>query len=136
MKLARYFSMLVLLLTLALVPCLQVKAATNAAPVTRYMFKTTGLQLPNPFEISIIYASATPNGATAIRHHPGLLVGTILEVELTYTDHTTNKVTRYGIGQTYVEQPNSPGMAQNATGQTNFLFAAVVLPKGVPYSTP
>jgi quercetin dioxygenase-like cupin family protein len=136
MKLARIFSALVLLLTLALLPSLQLKAASNAAPVTRYMFKAAGLQLPDPFEISIIYASATPGGATAIHHHPGLLVGTILEGELTYMEHATGKITRYATGQTLVEQPNSPGMARNDTGQPNFLFATVVLPKGVPYSTP
>lgn len=136
MRFPRKILTLIMLLTLGLLPSLQLSAAPNLEPVTRYMFKTAGLQLPKPFEISIIYASATPGGATAIHHHPGLLVGTILEGELTYTDHTTSKVTKYGTGQTYVEQPNSPGMAQNDTGQPNYLFAAVVLPKGVPYSTP
>src|SRR6476620_9491033 len=132
MKLARIstISTLVMVLTLALLPCLQLRAASNPEPVTRYMFKTAGLELPSPFEISTIYASATPGGATAVHHHPGLLLGTILAGELTFVDHHTGKVTKYKTGETYIELPGVAGLARNDVTETNFVGISVLLPKG------
>lgn len=123
--------------TLILIVALAVPVAAAAddppGPTTRHQFRTAGLPVAGPAEMVTWVLDFAPGAQTPPHTHPGLLLGTQLEGENTFTSGGADKV--YKTGETLIELPGVVGVATNKGAVRNRALVSIVLPKGAPQST-
>ena len=122
-----------LILILALALPATVAADDPPAPTTRHQFRTAGLPVAGPAEMVTWVLDFAPGAATPPHTHPGLLLGTQLEGENTFTSGGVDRV--YKTGETLIELPGVVGVATNKGAVRNRALVSVVLPKGAPQAT-
>jgi len=122
-----------LILILALALPVAVAADDPPGPTTRHQFRTAGLPVAGPAEMVTWVLDFAPGAATPPHTHPGLLLGTQLEGENTFTSGGADKV--YKTGETLIELPGVVGIATNKGAVRNRALVSIVLPKGAPQST-
>ncbi len=126
-----------ILAVLAVVLALALPAAVAAedppAPTTRHQFRTQGLPVAGPAEMVTWVLDFAPGSATPPHTHPGLLLGTQVEGETTFTSGGVDRV--YKTGETLIEMPGVVGIATNKGAVRNRALVSIVLPKGAPQST-
>jgi len=123
-----------LALILALVLPVAVAAEDPPAPTTRHQFRTAGLPVAGPAEMVTWVLDFAPGSATPPHTHPGMLLGTQLEGENTFTSGGADKV--YKTGETLTELPGVVGVSANKGAVRNRALVSIVLPKGAPQGTP
>jgi len=126
---------IVAILTLILAVILPLTAAAEdpPAPTTRHQFRIQGLPVAGPAEMVTWVLDFAPGAATPPHTHPGLLLGTQLEGENTFTSGGAAKV--YKTGETLIELPGVVGVATNKGTVRNRALVSIVLPKGAPQAT-
>ena len=122
-----------ILLTLVLAP-LGAGGQAPPAPTIRHQFRIDGLPAAGPMELVKWVLDFPPGSATPPHTHPGLVLGTQLEGELTFTNDAGDKV--YRAGDTQIEQPGVVGLARNTGPGRLLAMVSMVAPKGAPLSTP
>ena len=127
------FTATAILLTLALAP-LGAGGQAPPGPTIRHQFRTAGLPAPGPMELVKTVFEYPPGSATPPHTHPGLVVGTVLEGEVTFRALGSEQV--YRVGDTIVERPNEVGVARNAGAGRARQMVSIVVPKGAMPSTP
>ena len=123
-----------LLLALTLIMPLTAAAEDPPAPTIRHQFRTAGLAPAGPMEVVKWVLDFAPGAATPPHTHPGLLLGTQIEGEMTFTSGGTDTV--YKTGDTVIEQPGVVGVATNNGAVRNRAIVSLVTPQGGPPSTP
>ena len=133
----RRLALAVTVLLLSLVLPLSV-AAQPPAPVVRHLFRTAGIAVPGPFEVAHQVLDFAPGAATPYHTHPGLVLVTVTEGEVTFRNPglTPDNKRVYKVGESFIEQPGVVGEASNAGAVRASLVASFLLPQGAPLSTP
>jgi len=121
-----------LILMLAFALPVAAAAEDPPGPTTRHQFRTAGLPVAGPAEMVTWVLDFAPGAATPPHTHPGLLLGTQLEGENTFTSGGADKV--YKTGETLTELPGVVGVATNKGAVRNRALVSIVLPKGAPQS--
>ncbi len=104
------------------------------APTTPHLFRTAATLPSAPYEVAQGILDFAPGAQTPMHTHPGLVVVTVLEGELTFA--TGGAETVYRVGESFVEAPGVAGQARNAGAVRTTVLATYLLPKGAPLSTP
>jgi len=103
-------------------------------PVIRHQFRTEGLPLAGAFDVVQQILLAPPSASTPLHTHPGLVLVTVIEGELTFRVDRTEKV--YKVGESFTEMPGHVAQAHNATAANTTTLVSYVLPDGAPLSVP
>jgi len=103
-------------------------------PVLGWQGRTDAVPPPTPYEAVQLVLDFAPGAATPLHTHPGQLLVTVLEGEVTFNVNNTDTV--YKAGQSFVELPNEVAQARNATGARTSLLTTALVPKGAPLSHP
>ena len=103
-------------------------------PTTLYLYRTAALIPAEPYEVAHAVLDFAPGAQTPLHTHPGQVVVTVLEGELTFTTGGAEKT--YQVGESFVELPEVVGQARNAGTTRTTVLATYLLPKGAPLSTP
>ena len=132
----RRVTLAVTMLLLTLVLPLSV-AAQPPAPVVRHLFRTAGIPVPGPFEVAHNVLDFAPGAITPQHTHPGLVLVTVTEGEVTFRNPGLTPDNRrvYKVGESFIEQPGVVGEASNAGAVRASLVASFLLPQGAPLST-
>jgi quercetin dioxygenase-like cupin family protein len=109
-------------------------APASPAPTTFYIHRTDAIIPAGAYEVAHTVLDFAPGAQTPPHTHPGQVVGTVLEGEITFTTGGATRV--YQAGETIVEPPGVVGQARNAGGAQATVLAVYLLPKGAPLSTP
>ena len=109
-------------------------SAASPAPTTFYIHRTDAIIPTGAYEVAHTVLDFVPGAQTPPHTHPGQVIGTVLEGEITFTTQGTTKV--YKAGEIIVELPGVVGQARNAGGAQATVLAVYLLPKGAPLSTP
>ena len=121
-----------ILLTLVLAP-LGAGGQALPSPTTRHQFWLDGLPIAGPAEIFTHVFETQPGSRTPRHTHPGLLLGTVIEGELTMTVGGTTKA--YQVGESFTEPPGVVSVAHNRGTARSRVMGSMVMPKGVAPST-
>lgn len=121
------------LLTLVLSP-LAAGAQQPPGPTIRHQFRTAGLPASGPMEVVTFVLEFAPGAATPPHTHPGLLLATVLEGEITFSHGGAETV--YRPGDSLIERPTEVGLARNTGGGRTRVQVSLVAPKGAPPSAP
>ena len=108
--------------------------AQTPRPVVRYLFRTAGLPMSGPYEVAQLINAYEPGASTPWHTHPGLVLATVLDGQITLRMGNTETV--YKEGDNFVERPGDVMQATNRTGNPTNILATFMLPKGAPLSTP
>jgi LPXTG-motif cell wall-anchored protein len=92
------------------------------------------LPLTGPFDVVSQVQDFAPGAKTALQTHPGQVVVTVLQDELTF--HTQNSMMVYRAGESFVELPNTPAQASNVGNAAASVMMSYVVPQGVALSAP
>jgi len=125
------FVIVALLLTLGMAPSV---AADPPANTVRHQFRTDGLPVSGPMEMLKFVLDFAPGATSPLHTHPGLTVVTVLEGAITLSHGGTETV--HGVGESFIEIPDEPGLARNDTAGHTRAMGSVVAPKGTAYATP
>ncbi|MFN8514128.1 MAG: cupin domain-containing protein [Thermomicrobiales bacterium] len=123
----------ILTLILALILPLTVAADDPPTPTTRHQYRLDGLPITGPAEIFTQVFETQPGSRTPQHTHPGLVLGTVFEGELTMTVGGVEKT--YTVGQSFTEPPGVVAIAHNRGTVRSRVFGTMVLPKGAAPST-
>ena len=104
------------------------------SPTTRHQFRTQGLPASGPREVVTWVAEFAPGAATPPHNHPGLLLATVLEGEITFSHAGTVKV--YRPGESLIELPGEAGLARITGAGRARVQISLLAAKGAPPSTP
>ncbi len=104
------------------------------APTTPHLFRTDATLPSAPYEVALGILDFAPGAQTPMHTHPGLVVVTVLEGELTFA--TGGAETVYRVGESFVEAPGVVGQARNAGAVRTTTLVTYLLPQGAPLSTP
>lgn len=118
-----------LILTLALILPLGAAADDPPAPTTRHQYRLDGLPITGPAEIFTHVFETQPGSRTPRHTHPGLLLGTVFEGELTMTVGGVEQL--YKTGESFTEPPGVVAVAHNRGTTRSRVFGTMVMPKGV-----
>ena len=110
-----------------------VAVAQTPRPVAQYLFRTEGLPLSGPYDVAHHINVFEPGATTPWHTHPGLVLVTVIEGELTFRTGGTEKV--YKVGESFVERPDEVGQATNRTAARTSVIASFIVPRGTPLST-
>ena len=117
---------------------LSVPQAGDTTPPPRpspgHQFRTDGLPVPAAYDVLHMVQDYPPGAATPLHRHPGQVLLTVLEGEITFRVKDTEQV--FKAGESFVELPNEVAQARNATTMRATLMATALLPRGVPLSQP
>lgn len=126
-------SLVALLLTM-LVAALP--AAADAPALTALAdFRTDGMPIAGPFEVSQVLARFPPGACTPLHTHAGQVVITVLTGAQVRTGAGPESGT-YTAGQSWVETPGPAHRACNTGTVDSTSIATYLLPKGAAISTP
>lgn len=121
------------MLILALAVPVAVAADDPPAPTSRHQFRLDGLPITGPAEIFTHVFETQPGSKTPQHTHPGLLLGTVFEGELTMTVGGAEK--SYKAGESFTEPPGVVSVAHNRGTVRSRVLGSMVMPKGVAPST-
>jgi quercetin dioxygenase-like cupin family protein len=121
-------------LTLWLSGSLAFAQAQPPGPVIKYQFRTAGLPQPARFNIAQNVLNFDTGAATPFHRHPGQVLVTVLEGELTFNSNGVEKI--YTAGDSFIELPGELGQARNNGTAHVSVMATFVLPWEAPYSRP
>jgi quercetin dioxygenase-like cupin family protein len=127
-------TVLLLILTLALVPVLGAGAAAPPAPTIRHQARADNPPLAGLVEMITLVSDFEPGTQTAPHTHPGLTLATLLSGELTFqvagrADHT------YKTGEMFPEPVGVVGTALNPGKVTTSVMVSIVAAKGAAPAT-
>ena len=122
-----------LILILAFALPVAVAAQTPPAPTTRHQYRLDGLPIAGPAEILTHVFETQPGSRTPRHTHPGLLLGTVFEGELTMTVGGVENA--YTVGESFTEPPGVVSVAHNRGTVRSRVLGSMVMPKGVAPST-
>src|SRR6478735_4015265 len=108
--------------------------AQTPAPVARFLFRTPGLPMSGPYDVVQFIYEFEPGASTPWHTHPGLVLVTVLEGEITLSMGGTD--TTYRTGDHFAEMPDHVMQATNRGTTRTSLLATFILPKDAPLSTP
>jgi len=120
---------------LTLVVPLTASASDPPGPVTRVQFRTDGIPISSPFEVSQVLARFAPGVCTPLHTHSGQVVITVLTGAQVRTGTGPESGT-YTAGQSWVETPGPTHQACNTGTVDSTSMATYFLPKGDPLSHP
>jgi quercetin dioxygenase-like cupin family protein len=103
-------------------------------PFTSYQFKTDVDPISKPFDVVQAILEFAPGAATPYHTHPGIVMVTVVQGELTFNLEGVDHV--YKEGESFVEVPNQVGQARNAGSVPVRVMASYLIPQGAPLSTP
>ena len=104
-------------------------------PVVRHQFRVEGAPLSGPYDLAQQTLHFAPGAATPWHTHPGQVLVTVVEGELTFrTPGAAEKV--YKTGDSFAEMANHVQQAHNTTSANTTVVASFVLPDGAPLSVP
>jgi len=103
-------------------------------PFVTYQFKTDVQPMTEPFDVVQLVQDFEPGAATPFHTHPGIVVVTVLEGELTFNLKGTDTI--YKAGESFVEVPGQVAQARNAGTVRTQVMASYLIPKGAPLSNP
>ena len=106
----------------------------SPAPVARYLYRTPAIIPTGEYDVAQQVLDFAPGARTPVHTHPGQVVVTVIAGEDTFV--TGGQTTVYKVGDSFVELPGVAGQAGNAGTTPMTVFAAYLLPKGAPLSTP
>ena len=101
-------------------------------PVAGWQSRTDALPPPSAYDVLQVVLDFAPGNATAWHTHPGQLLVTVLEGELTFNVNNADRV--YRAGESFVELPNEVAQARNVTGARTTVLVTGLLPRGAPFS--
>ena len=104
------------------------------APTAAYLFRTDAILPAGAYEVAHTVLDFAPGAQTPLHTHPGQVVVTVLDGELTFTTGGATKV--YKVGESFVELPGVVGQARNVGNAPASVMAVYLLPKGAPFSAP
>ncbi len=105
------------------------------APVVRHQFRVEGVPLSGSYDLAQQTLHFAPGAATPWHTHPGQVLVTVVEGELTFrAPGAAEKV--YKTGGSFAEMPNHVQQAHNTTSANTTVVASFVLPDGAPLSVP
>jgi len=102
-------------------------------PFVSYQFKTDIQSMTEPFDAVQQVLDIAPGAATAFHTHPGIVVVTVVEGELTFNLEGVDTV--YKTGESFVELPNQVVQARNAGTAPMRVIVSFLIPPGAPVST-
>ena len=102
------------------------------APVVRHQFRFDGAALAGPYDLVQQTLHFAPGAATPWHTHPGQVLVTVVEGELTFRTRDAEKV--YKTGESFGEIVNHVQQAQNTTSANTVVVVSFVLPDGAPLS--
>jgi quercetin dioxygenase-like cupin family protein len=127
-----------ILATLILILALALPAAVAAddppAPTTRHQFRVNSLPLVGLAEMVKFVNDFQPGAATPPHTHPGLVLVTVLEGELTFRTPRGDQVFR--VGESFSEGPGEVVTAVNTGAVKTRVMVSTVVPKGAPPLAP
>jgi len=103
-------------------------------PFVSYQFRTDVQPMTDPFDVVQLVQDFEPGAATPFHTHPGIVVVTVLEGELTFNRQGADTV--YKAGESFVEVPNEVVQARDAGSMRTSVMASFLIPPGAPLSTP
>jgi len=103
-------------------------------PFVSYQFKTDVQPMATPFDVVQAILEFAPGAATPYHTHPGIVMVTVVQGELTFNLEGVDKV--YKEGESFVEVPDQVGQARNASAAPVRVMASYLLPQGAPLSIP
>jgi quercetin dioxygenase-like cupin family protein len=126
---------LIVLLALWLSSSLAFGQAQAPGPVVKYQFRIAGVQQPTRFQVVHSLLHFDPGAATPFHRHPGQVVVTVLEGEITFTANSVEKL--YKAGDSFVEAPGDVVyQARNAGTARMSVMATYLQPWEAPLSRP
>lgn len=133
----RRVALAVTVLLLTLILPLSVAAQPPAPAAPRHLFRTAGIPVPGPFEGAHQVLDFAPGAVTPQHTHPGLVLVTVIEGEVTYRNPALTPDNRqvYKTGESFLEQPGVVAEASNAGPVRASVLASFLLPQGAPLST-
>jgi quercetin dioxygenase-like cupin family protein len=108
-------------------------ATAPPRPSPGYQFRTDGLPITGPYDVLHMVQDYPPGAASPLHTHPGQVLLTVLEGEITFRVNGTEQV--FKAGESFVERPNELAQARNVTASRATLMATALLPRGVPLAT-
>ncbi|HSH77881.1 MAG TPA: cupin domain-containing protein [Herpetosiphonaceae bacterium] len=102
------------------------------APVVRHQFRVEGPPLSAPYDLVQQTLHFAPGAATPWHTHPGQVLVTVIEGELTFRMRDSEKV--YKTGESFAEMANHVQQAHNTTASNTVVVVSFVLPDGAPLS--
>ena len=123
-----------LILVLALILPAAVAADDPPAPTTRHSIRVDGLPVAGPADVLAFIVEAPPGAETPPHTHPGLVVATTLEGEVTLS--TGGVETTYKVGEVLTEPPDVVAVARNRGTVRALQMGSMVIPQGAVPSTP
>lgn len=109
-------------------------ASPPPTPTSLYLYRTDALIPDGGYERAHTVLDFAPGAQTPLHTHPGQVVVTVIEGEITFT--AAGKTTVYKVGETFVEAQGVAGQARNAGTAPAAVMAAYLLPTGAPLSAP
>ena len=128
----RALAALVLILAFALPAA--VAADDPPGPTTRHQFRVASIPLVGAAEMVKFVLETAPGAATPPHTHPGLVLVTVLEGEVTFDTQGAKKL--YKVGDSFTELPGVVGTASNAGTVKSRVMASMVVPKAAAPSSP
>lgn len=128
------YTALVVLLALWLSTSLAFSQAQPPGPIVKYQFRVAGLPQPARFNIVQNILNFDLGAATPFHRHPGQVLVTVLEGELTFNSNGVEK--SYKAGDSFIELPGELGQARNIGTAHTSVMATFVLPWEAPLSRP
>ena len=123
-----------LILVLALILPAAVAADDPPAPTTRHSIRVDGLPVAGPADVLAFIVESPPGAETPPHTHPGLVVATTLEGEVTLS--TGGVETTYKVGEVLTEPPDVVAVARNRGTVRALQMGSMVIPQGAVPSTP
>jgi len=120
---------------LTLIVPLTASASDPPSPITLVQFRTEGIPIASPFEVSQVLAQFPPGACTPLHTHSGQVVITVLTGAQVRTGTGPESGT-YTAGQSWVETPGPTHQACNTGTVESTSMATYFLPKGDPLSHP
>ena len=130
----RHRTLAALALILALILPLGVAADDPPGPTTRHQFRVDSLPLVGLAEMVKFVNEFQPGAATPPHTHPGLVLVTVMEGELTFRTPRGDKV--YRVGESFSEGPGEVVTAVNTGAVKTRVMVSTVVPKGAPPLAP
>lgn len=103
-------------------------------PFVTYQFKTDVQPMTAPFDVVQATLDFAPGAATPYHTHPGIVMVTVVDGELTFNLEGVDHV--YKTGESFVEVANQVSQARNAGSVPARVIASYLIPQGAPLSTP
>jgi quercetin dioxygenase-like cupin family protein len=110
-----------------------VAADDPPAPTTRHAIRVDGLPVAGSADVLAFIVESPPGAQTPPHTHPGLVVATTLEGEVTLTTGGVEKT--YKVGEVLTEPPGVAAVARNRGTVRALQMGSMVIPQGAAPST-